>query len=101
LSHTLTSTCTDTYDACDCKPAYKHSVCFQSVFLENSTFYLEACKTIILSCIEWQGGKMDILYAVDEMRGFYDTSCFLIIGRTSGVLAWPKRDWCDLWILFS
>lgn len=68
---------------------YEHNVCFRSFILENSTFYLEAYKTIILTCIGWQGGKMDILYALDEMGGFYGTSCFLIIRRTCGVLARP------------
>lgn len=76
---------TGTYDPHDCEPAHKHNVCFRSLSLENSTFYIEAYKTRILSCIGWKCGKIDILYAVDEMAGFY-TSCFLKIGRMRGVL---------------
>lgn len=53
---------------------------FRSFNLEDSTFYIEAYKTRILSCIGWQCGKIDILYAVDEMEGFY-TSYFLKIGQ--------------------
>lgn len=81
LSHALSYIFTDTYDPCD----YKHNACFQSFNLENSTFYTEAYKTRILSCIGWQCGKIDILYAVDEMEGFY-TLCILGIGRMCGFL---------------
>lgn len=88
-SRALAYACRGSPDPHGWEQACTHSLCFSSVILREQHALSWGYETLAESCTGWQSEKMDILPAVDEMGGFYDTLFLLITGKMCGVLVWP------------